>query len=305
MPTKSLRRRLQRMLDPGDRPLGRMFAGGIIILVLVSVAVCMCEGSSLHREHRPLLRGIDTVILIIFTAEYLLRLAVSEHPARKAREFIMIIVLLAILPFYVRLAAPEIAYDLTFLRLLRTFRIFRVFRLVRFSNALSSFWRVLRVNAAHLATTAFVAAVLTVVGALVLYNAEPSMFGGVPDALWWAILTVTSGTYGMNVFPATLLGRAVAVMCKVVGIGLIAVPTGIIASGMQELYLERICPSCAKGGHNSDVEHCKYCGALLLMPAKRCPGCDADDHDPDALHCVDCGETLNVQPTTPQPASQG
>ena len=287
--------KLYRIIETTDTTGGRIFAATIILLVIVSVTLGILDGSPFYAENRHIFNVVDTIIVIVFSIEYILRLSLSKNPLKKAVEFLTIIDLLAILPFYVALFIPHIEYNFLFLRLFRMFRIFRILKITRYSNALNSFMRVMKINFARFVTVFFVAAILTVAGAFILYNVEPSLFTNVSDAFWWSILTVTSGTYGMGVFPQTLAGKFIAVLFKVIGIGLIAVPTGIIASGMSELYVERICPVCGRSGHSADAGFCKYCGASLKYSVKVCERCGNKNHDPDAKFCELCGGKLFIE----------
>ena len=162
----------------------------------------------------------------------------AKYPRLKYMfSFMAIIDLLAILPFYL----PFVSADLRFLRMMRLFRLFRllrVFKLGRYFDALQIIVRVIRASGPQLVMSVALCLFVMLFSAIIMYTAEnpvqPEQFPNVIASLWWAICTLTTVGYG-DVYPITPLGRVFASVISLVGIGIIAIPTGIIAAGFNQV----------------------------------------------------------------------
>jgi len=157
--------------------------------------------------------------------------------------------LLAILPFYLTF----LTLDLRFMRALRLFRIVRVAKVGRYMSAFSLFGRVLRSRKEELILSTGVMLILLLLSSCLMYYAEneaqPEQFPNIPSAMWWAVATLTTVGYG-DVYPVTALGRLLGAFTAILGIGLFALPTGILGSGfVEEIQARRtppVCPHCGK-----------------------------------------------------------
>ena len=170
-----------------------------------------------------------------------------------------IIDLLAVLPFYL----PFFTADLRFLRMVRLFRLFRllrVFKLGRYFDALQIIVQVLRESAAQLVISVVLCLFVMLFSAIVMYTVEnpvqPEQFPNVIASLWWAICTLTTVGYG-DVYPVTAIGRFFAAVISLVGIGIIAIPTGIIAGGFSNAIVGK------KKAPSDSKHYCPYCGHRL------------------------------------------
>ena len=159
--------------------------------------------------------------------------------------------LAAILPFYLPLF---IKLDLRFVRALRLLRLFRIFKMGRYSSALQMLGRVVRAKKEEIFITALVLIMLLVVASGLMYyiekDAQPKQFSSIPSAMWWGVATLTTVGYG-DVYPVTAAGKILSAVIAILGIGLFALPTGILASGfIEELHKKEtgkiICPHCGK-----------------------------------------------------------
>lgn len=157
--------------------------------------------------------------------------------------------LFAILPFYLPILIP---LDLRFLRVLRLIRIFRLFKLGRYSDALKLMGRVIKAKKAELFITLFIVFILLILSSSILYYVEnetqPEVFSSIPSAMWWGISALTSVGYG-DAYPMTPLGKFLGAIISLLGIGLIAMPTGILGAGfVEEIRKKRMaqktCPNC-------------------------------------------------------------
>jgi voltage-gated potassium channel len=219
----------------GDHPrFGRGAAFAVQALIVISVLSIGIETlPGLPEWARDLLAIEEAVIVAAFTAEYLLRLLVAEQPARYARSFWGVTDLAAILPFYLSLGI-----DLRAFRALRLLRLFRLFKLARYSRAAERIGIALRSVREELVVFGLAAMALIYLCAIFIYHfehdAQPDAFASVFHAMWWAAITLTTVGYG-DVYPVTLGGRVFTVLMLMLALGIIAVPTGIVASALSKV----------------------------------------------------------------------
>jgi len=142
--------------------------------------------------------------------------------------------LLAILPFYIFLFIPDSDVSLLMLRLFRGLRLLRIFKLTRYSSALDILFSVLRREVRVLSVTSFILAMVLVVASWGIYVlgrlVQPEVFGSIPAAMWWAVVTLTTVGYG-DAVPITGGGKVFAGLISLIGIGMMALPAGILAAG--------------------------------------------------------------------------
>lgn len=197
--------------------------------------------------------------MLIFSVEYVLRLwsCVEKHEysrpvvgrLRFAATPMALIDLTVILPFYL----PFMGVDLRAMRVVRIMRVFRIAKLGRYSESLQILQRVVKAKKEHLADTVFILLVLLVMASSLMYFAEykvqPEKFSSIPAAMWWAVATLTTVGYG-DIYPVTTVGKILASVISVLGIGMFALPTGILGAGFVEEREQRRshvrCPHCGK-----------------------------------------------------------
>ncbi len=225
------------------------------------IAVILSSISSFEKQFARALNSFELISIIVFSLEYLIRIyACPENPKysspvtgriRFALTPLLIIDLLAILPFYIPLLLP---IDLRFLRALRLFRVFRLFKLGRYSRSLKAIGNVLSAKRGELLVTVFLILILLIVSSSLLYYAErdaqPDKFSSIPASMWWGVVTLTTVGYG-DVFPVTPLGKIFGAIISFLGIGLFALPAGILGAGFLE---EMRKPTC------SENKKCPHCG---------------------------------------------
>jgi voltage-gated potassium channel len=199
--------------------------------------------------------GFEIFSIGVFTIEYILRIwSSAEEPKfrgrlRYASAPMMIVDLLAILPAYL----PFLGMDLRFVRTLRLMRVFRILKVARYSDALQLLGRVFMNRRTDLTLTAVaIGLVLVMVSSALFFaerDAQPGSFATIPDAMWWAVTTLTTVGYG-DAVPITALGRILGGIVALVGICVIAIPTGIIGAGFAEELRRRdesgVCPTCGR-----------------------------------------------------------
>jgi len=260
---EKIKQRIFKIIDPSssDRGAGRVFNVGMLILIFFNVLAVILETEvGLYSKYKAYFDSFEILSVAIFTAEYLLRLwTVTEItkyklPVTGRLEFAltpsMLIDLFSFLPFYIPLGGM----DLRFIRAVRLFRLFRLFKMGRYSQSLTKLVNVLKSKKEELIITVFSSIVLLILASSLMYfierEAQPELFGSIPKAMWWGAVTLTTVGYG-DVYPMTLLGRIIGAFIAVLGIGLFALPAGIIASGfaseLQKQKSERItCPHCGE-----------------------------------------------------------
>jgi voltage-gated potassium channel len=175
----------------------------------------------------------EIIIVSIFTLEYLYRLYISEGKIKFVFSFYGVIDLLAILPFYL-----VTAIDLRSLRLIRLLRLARLLKLVRYNSAIVRFSKAIYLVKEELVIFTVASLVMLYLAAVGIYHfeheAQPEVFRSIFDSLWWAVATLTTVGYG-DIYPMTLAGRIFTFFILMVGLGLVAVPTGIVASALSEV----------------------------------------------------------------------
>lgn len=241
--------------------------GCIIFLIILNVAIVIAQTFPLPQGVLNAFDIIETVSVIIFTIEYLLRLWTSDYiysglgPIRARLKYVFsfmaIIDLLAILPFYLPFL---ITVDLRVLRVLRVIRLFRVFKFNRYTNALAAIGEVFKRKKSQLLSSIFVVGLLMIIASVLMYNveseAQPEAFSNAFSSLWWAVATLTTVGYG-DVYPVTVLGKILSAIIAILGIGLVAVPTGIISAGFTELIGDK------KEDQEDEKSYCPYCGKKI------------------------------------------
>ena len=261
---ETLKSRILKLLtyDDGDTSKAEKFVS-IFMLVLITTNVAMVILETIRGLPQHLLRAMsifEAVSIIIFTAEYFLRLWTADLlyptlPKSKARikyifSFLAIVDLLAILPFYLPFLLP---FDLRSLRAIRMIRLIRIFKVNRFTKSIDLIGSVLRNKASALISSLFIMLILLTISATAMYNveysAQPDKFVSVLSGFWWAISMLTTVGYG-DIYPITSLGKFLSGIISVIGIGIVALPTSILSAGfLEELSKKtnpKICPHCGK-----------------------------------------------------------
>jgi voltage-gated potassium channel len=229
----------------GDaHPMGRVVNGFIIILIFLNaIAFAADTVPELAGRYRWEFAAFNAFSVIVFTVEYALRIwsaveipMLSRLPRWQARlryamRPMMIIDLLAFLPWYLHWLYP---LDL---RLLRVFRLFRLLMLVRYSPALQTLGRVVTDEYRALLGALLVILILLLFASSGMYlierHMQPDKFGSIPQAAWWALATLTTVGYG-DVVPVTPLGKMLGGVVMLLGVGMIALPVAIIATGFSQ-----------------------------------------------------------------------
>jgi voltage-gated potassium channel len=224
----------------------------------------------LHADYGRLFTTAEWVLTLLFTFEYLARLACSPRPMRYATSFFGVVDLISVLPTYLALIFPEV-YALIDVRVLRLLRVFRILKLAAYVSEYQSLANAL--IASRRKILVFLSAVLMVVVIMgtVMYVVEgpANGFTSIPTSVYWAITTMTTVGFG-DITPKTDLGRLISSAMMLLGWGTLAVPTGIVTAEMTSFRLNaknlpttRTCHQCLSEGHLVDANYCFKCGATL------------------------------------------
>ena len=248
---KAIKRRVFEIVDKAEDGdwASKLFDGSIMVLIALSILSIILESfPDINAKYRSVFQVFEAISVVIFTIEYLLRIWTADllYPDAKYPRlkylfsFMAIIDLLAILPFYL----PFFSADLRYLRIMRLFRLarlLRIFKLGRYSDALQTIIGVIKSSKPQLIMSVVVCFFIILLSAIVMYTVEypvqPEKFPNVIASLWWALCTLTTVGYG-DVYPVTVVGRIFASVISLVGIGIIAIPTGIIAAGFNRVIQE-------------------------------------------------------------------
>lgn len=228
-----MKKQIKNIVEINDNRLSRYFSIFIQALILLSVVTFSIETiPDLKPQTRTILQTIEWFSVIVFTLEYVFRIYVADSKPKFIFSFFGIIDLLAILPFYL-----SFGIDLRSLRALRFLRLFRILKLVRYNRAMNHFTRAIKSAKEEILLFVFITLILIYFSAVGIYyfenQAQPEHFSSIFDSLWWAIITLTTVGYG-DVYPITVGGKVFTFFILMIGLGIVAIPTGIISSALTK-----------------------------------------------------------------------
>jgi voltage-gated potassium channel len=242
-----LRSLAAKEIDPAlrNKPGLSLFNIIVCFLIVFSIAVTIIRTeSNIYLQLKEIFFLVDVVLVVFFTLEYFLRIWVSiENPAFSCRIkfmlnpaslFDLLAILVVVLDFF--------ASTGFFFRLARLLRIVRIAKFGRFSIALKSILMAISQRSYELGLSVGASVIVLVISSALLYVVEggvqPDSFGSIPRAMWWSVATLTTVGYG-DVYPVTTLGKVFAAITAISGIGLIAMPTGILASAFSDAFQQQ------------------------------------------------------------------
>lgn len=239
----------------------------LFVLILLNIAAVVFETvDSMYITFNKVFIYFELFSVIFFLTEYIFRIWTSDliegysnQLTDKVRFMLtpfMIIDLLAILPFFVFF----LYLDLRFLRVLRIVRMLRIFKLGKFIKSMNKIAHVFKSKKYELSFTFVVVAVLLLISSSLIYFVEnkhqPEAFSSIPNSMWWGVITLTTVGYG-DVYPISNAGKVIGAFISLLGIGMVALPTGIISSGFMEVIEEN------KKTERESSKCCPNCGAEL------------------------------------------
>ena len=224
--------------------ISRAFDLFIVAAIFVNIAVLFLETFDRISEYSHILRKIELTTIIIFAVEYLLRIWTAEYlypdkdKGRAVLKFLVsfdgIVDLCTILPFF--FLSGFIAF-----RMLRVVRILHLFRINAYYDSINVITSVLIEKKNQLISSIFIILVLMMAASLCMYSAEhevqPEVFNNAFSGIWWSTSTILTVGYG-DIYPITIMGRIMAIAIAFLGVGAVAIPTGIISAGFVEQYTQ-------------------------------------------------------------------
>ncbi|MBQ9030973.1 MAG: ion transporter [Parasporobacterium sp.] len=241
-----LKKRIFEIIQIGNRNdlPSRLFDYFIVICIALNISVLFMETFDVFSPYYPLLEGIEAATIGIFIVEYLLRLWTAQYlypgmgNVKAALRFVVsfygVIDLLTILPFF-------FLSGFVALRILRIVRIFRLFKVNATYDSFHVISSVFRKKWNQIISSVFIIFLLMLVSSLCMYSAEheaqPGIFQNGFSGIWWSLSTIFTVGYG-DIYPITILGRVMTVLITFLGVGAVAIPTGIISAGFVEEYTQ-------------------------------------------------------------------
>jgi voltage-gated potassium channel len=261
----TLRKWAYNLLEPSVSGSKAARATELLLIVLIFLNILAIILESVHdinAEYGQFFHQLEFFSIIIFSVEYVLRLWVSpENPKFNgsikgriayAMSPMALIDLFSILPFYLNF----LPIDLLFIRIIRLFRLIRVLKIARYLKALNLIQAVLRERKEQIMLSVmFIVFLLVIVSTVMFYiehDAQPEKFTSIPATMWWGIETLTTVGYG-DMIPQTPFGKVLGGMIAILGIGLFALPAGILSSGLTD-HLH---------GSKKKFKRCPHCGGEL------------------------------------------
>jgi len=244
-----MRRIFYNILEQGNSSsLARLINLLLMLLIMSNVmAVIIASDREIYLELQVFFDNFELFSIAIFTIEYLFRAwTCVEDPDYQSAVIgrlkymvspMALVDLIAVLPFYLGIIFNIDA------RFLRVLRLFRIFKLSRHFSAMSVLLAVIKTELPTLISAIFIMLVLVVLASagmfLVERDVQPDTFGTIPRAMWWATITLTTVGYG-DVIPVTVGGKVLGIFITILGVGMAALPAGIIASGFsREVHKRR------------------------------------------------------------------
>ena len=225
--------KIDKIVETRESKAGLYFDYAIQVLILLSVASFTIETlPDLTAETINYLETFELVCILIFSLEYLIRLYIAKNKLKFITSFYGIIDILAILPFYLTLG-----FDLRSARVLRFLRLFRLVKLIRYNKAIRRFQTAFMMIKQELVMFSMVSLILFYLSAVGIYyfenSVQPESFSSVFSSLWWSVVTLTTVGYG-DIVPITIGGRIFTFIILMIGLGIIAIPSGMISSALTE-----------------------------------------------------------------------
>lgn len=262
-----VRQRIWRIIFLSDTRAGQVFDIILLLLIGASVLTVMLESvPSLREGQTAFFWRLEWFFTAVFTLEYIARLAVVRKKRKYALSFFGIVDLLSILPTYIAIFLTGSQY-LMVIRVLRLLRIFRVLKMANYFGQANVLINALRSSAPKVAVFLFGILTLVTIAGTLMYLVEGGSnpgFSSIPQAIYWAIVTVTTVGYG-DVAPMTVVGKFIAASMMLSGFAIIAVPAGIVTVEvgrmMRKVIMDsRKCGQCGWKGHDPAANYCKHCG---------------------------------------------
>ncbi len=228
---------LKSFIENSDTSAGRIFDLFIQALIILSLAAFSINTlPNLKTETVFWLKRFELFTVIIFSIEYLLRIIVADKKTKFIFSFYGLVDLIAILPFYI-----ASGIDLRSVRIIRLLRLFRAFKLLRYNKAIQRFHFAFKMIKEELSIFFIATIFLIFISSVGIYYfenpAQPDHFSSVFHSMWWSVATLTTVGYG-DIYPITVGGKIFTYIILMIGLGIIAIPTALIATALTKCIQE-------------------------------------------------------------------
>lgn len=309
--TTSIRKRIYQVLEIEHTGFARVVNAILMSFIAFTLIIVFIETvPSIHQHYKIWFYSFELTSLILFSIEYIARVWTSaetnpEKPWASRLDYVLsplgLIDLLAIVPFYLGLF---IQIDTRYLKVVR---LIRVLKFTRYSHSLSTLMQVLKNEIPGIISALSILLMLIVLASSAMYlverNLQPQAFGSIPQAMWWATITLTTVGYG-DVIPVTMFGKALGMVITILGVGIAALPAGIIASGFtaemqnrRDEFRAKVITSLADDGSLSHdelrkLEHLRIELGISVKESKSLIRLSTIGQSAAFKHCPYCGENL-------------
>ena len=271
---KKIRERIFHIIQIGDKSdlPSRVFDIFIVFVICFNIAATLFATFEESAPYKNIIDQIETVTVIIFTIEYILRIWTADFLYPKKSKFVAILTFifsfygivdfLTFFPFYLPIVFPA---GIVALRVFRVIRIFKLFKINPNYDAFNVITEVLVEKKNQLLSSMCLILILMTASSLAMYGieneAQPEVFSNAFSGIWWSVSTLLTVGYG-DIYPITVAGRILAIITAFLGVGMVAIPTGIISAGFVEQYT-RI--------KSSNASNCDDGCGELAADCKNCP----------------------------------
>lgn len=261
----SKKKRIYTIIQIGsiDDIPSRTYDIALMLAVVINIFIAIFETFPQSDRYLYILRVVESITVLFFTIDYLLRIWTATYlykgvtVARARRKFIFswagIVDFLSCVPYYLPFFFPRVAVAL---RMFRIIRILRIFRIHHYSDPLKVIGQVLTKKKGQLMSSIFIVLILMVAASLMMYSlehkAQPEVFNNAFSGFWWAINTLLTVGYG-DIVPITFAGKICGAIMTFLGVGMVAIPTGILSAGFVEQMTPKpkarethYCPNCGQ-----------------------------------------------------------
>ncbi len=231
---------IRDIVQGSDTKAGRAFDSVVFFLIISSIIALTIETlPGWSPAEKRAFHIFERITVVLFTIEYVLRIATAPKLRGYIFSFHGIIDLVAILPFYLTVGFGLFAgFDLRAARAFRLFRIFRLFKLARYNRAMARFGKAMSLAKEEIMIFLFATIILLYLSAVGIYyfehECQPESFGSIVHSLWWALITLTTVGYG-DAYPVTVGGKLFTFVILICGLGVVAIPAGIVASALSKV----------------------------------------------------------------------
>lgn len=251
MEKKSIRRKVFQIISIGNKSdlPSRIFDIALVVVIVCNLTVTLLSTFDYWERYESILNSVELVTIVLFLIEYVLRIWTADYlyPDKKRAVAVLafifslsgLIDLLTFLPYFMPFLFPAGAVAF---RMLRVIRIFRLFRINAQNDAFSVIVDVLYEKRNQLLFSIVLILIFMVAASLCMYDleheAQPEAFENAFSGIWWSVSTLLTVGYG-DIYPITIAGRIMAIIISFLGVGMVAIPTGIISAGFVQQYTKR------------------------------------------------------------------